>query len=263
MTRITCLGSSDAFNGGGRANACYWIDDAHGAFTVDFGPTALLQIRRSGLDLGRLDSVYLTHLHGDHIGGLASLLCAMQYPLRRTRPLTIGGPPGTEARLAALVETAYPSLTRRGLSFPLHIRRWRVPGAITCGHRRITAIRARHDSHAVACSLRIETDGLHLAFSGDTGWQPALATLADGADLFVCECSQVEAGFEGHLSLEEIATHRARLTCARLWLTHFGDASRAAAAARADELDLTVADDGMVLELDAAADHASSPPTRP
>lgn len=250
MVRLTCLGTSDAFNGAGRANSCFWIDDPHGAFTVDFGPTALLQIERLGLDLERLDAVFLTHLHGDHIGGLGVLLCALQYDRPRSRPLIIAGPPGHEARVAGLIDAAYPSLSRGGLRYPLVFRRWAVPGAIDVGRRRVTAIRARHDTHAVACSLRIETDGRHLAFSGDTGWQPALATLCADADVFVCECSDVEAGYWGHLSLEEIAAHRGELRPKRLWLTHFGAASRAAAEARAEALDLTVADDGRVLELD-------------
>lgn len=249
VTRITCLGSSDAFNSGGRANSCFWVDDAHGAFTVDFGPTALLRIRRLGLDPNQLDSVFVTHLHGDHIGGLAILLCELQHSSGRRAPLTIAGPPGIEGRLAALVDSAYPSLTRRGLGFPLRIVRWRVPGTVERGGRKVTAIRARHDLHAIACSLRVETGAHRLVFSGDTGWQPSLAELAADADLFVCECSDVESGYWAHTSLADIARHRAEITARRLWLTHFGPDSRAAATARAEALDLTVADDGLVLEL--------------
>lgn len=249
MVRLTCLGSSDAFNSAGRANSCFWIDDGRGAFTVDFGPTALLQVQRLGLDLRRLDAVFLTHLHGDHIGGLAVLLCALQFPDRRQRPLTIAGPPGHGARLAALLDSAYPSLSRRGLTFPLRLREWSVPGTIDLDGRAVTAIRARHDTLAIACSLRITTGGRSLAFSGDTGWQPALAELSAGADVFVCECSDVEQGYWGHLSLQEINARRAELTPKRLWLTHFSSASRVAAEGRAAALDLTVADDGMTLDL--------------
>lgn len=249
MTRITCLGSSDAFNSGGRANSCFWIDDAQGAFTVDFGPTALLSIEREGLNLDRLDSVYLTHLHGDHIGGLPMLLCRLQYRGGRRQPLHIWGPPGTEGRLAGLLDACYPSLTRRGLSFPLRVRRWTVPGTVKSGARSVTAIRARHDTHAIACSLSIATGAHRLVFSGDTGWQSTLAELADGADLFVCECSDVEAGFWAHISLAEIAAQRSVITARRLWLTHLSAASRRAALDRADALDLTVVDDGLALEL--------------
>ncbi len=249
MVRLTFLGTSDAFNGGGRRHSCYWVDDHAGAFAVDFGPTALLAVEREGLDLGRLDAVYLTHMHGDHIGGLALLLCALQHAHARRRPLTVAGPPGHEARLAALIDSSYPSLARGGLGFPLVLRRWRVPGAVWLGGREVTAIRARHDKHAVACSIRVETDGVGLAFSGDTGWQPELARLAEGSDLFVCECTDVSSRYAGHISLDALAAHRAELKTARLYLSHLSAASRAAACDRAAALDLTVADDGLVLEI--------------
>ena len=250
MTRIICLGSSDAFNSGGRANSCFWVDDAHGAFTIDFGPTALLAMARESLDPATLDSVFVTHMHGDHIGGLPQLICALQYRGGRRKPLTIWGPPGLESRLAGLIANAYPSLAHKGLDFPLTVRRWKVPGTVEADAREVTAIRARHDRYAIACSLRVRTGGHTLVFSGDTGWQPSLAELAAGADLFVCECSDVEAGFWAHVSLEEVAEHRAAIGARRVWLTHFGVESRAAATARAHELDVIVADDGLVLTLD-------------
>lgn len=249
MIRLTCLGTGDAFNGAGRAHSCYWVDDPHGAFTVDFGPTALMQVRRLGLDIERLDTIYLTHLHGDHIGGLAVLLCELHYRRQRTRPFAIVGPPGHQARIAALVESAYPSLTRGGLRFALVYQTLAVPGVIEHQGRRIRAIRARHDTLAVATSLQISTDKRRLAFSGDTGWQPALAELGADADVFLCECSNVEQGYDGHLSLAELEAHRSRFTSQRLWLTHLSDESRPAAEAVAKRLGVTIADDGMCIEL--------------
>lgn len=249
MIRLTCLGTGDAFNGAGRAHSCYWVDDPIGAFTVDFGPTALMQVRRLGLDLDRLDAVYLTHLHGDHLGGLAVLLCELHYRRRRERPFVIAGPPGHEARVAALLDSAYPTISRGGLCFPLLHRRWTVPGTVDLDGRLVTAIRARHDTQAIATSLRIVTGKRHLAFSGDTGWQPDLIELCADADVFLCECSAVEPGYWGHLSLAEIAAHRAELTPKQLWLTHLSDESRAAAQREADALGLAVAEDGMRIEL--------------
>ncbi len=248
MTRLTFLGTADAFNGAGRAHSCYWVDDALGAFTVDFGPTALMQCHKLGMDLSALDGVFLTHLHGDHIGGLAVLLIQLQFVTRRTRPLIIAGPPGTEARVTELRENAYPSLLRTGLPFPLVFHTWRVPGTVEVLQRRITTIRALHDRFAVATSFRVEGPEHTLAFSGDTGWQADLAPLVRDADLFVCECSGVDSGYWAHLSVAELEANRDALAPRRMLVSHLSEASRAAALA-STALRAEVADDGVVIEL--------------
>lgn len=250
MTRITFLGTGDAMNGAGRSHSCYWIDDQHGAYTIDFGPTALAQCKRLGREPDDLDAIFLTHLHGDHIGGLAVLLVDLQYRVGRTRPLVIAGPPGTEGRINTLRESAYPSLLRRGLPFPLLYRNWKVPGTVEVLGREVTAIRARHDRTSMAASLRIADGEVVLGFSGDTGWQRELGELSAGTDVFVCECSSVQQGYWGHMSLEELEAHRDAFTSERLFLTHLSAASREAAVPRAEALAVTVADDGLVVDVE-------------
>ena len=216
-------------------------------YTVDFGPTALLKCEEYGADLNRLDAVYITHLHGDHIGGIAMLLVYLQFRLERRRPLVIAGPEGMEERLALLRESAYPSVMQSGLDFPIEFVHWQIPGTIEVLGRKVTAIRAVHDRLAIASSLRVDTDDISLCFSGDTGWQDELETLVDGADLFVCECSMVEANYWGHLSLEELLQYRERLNVGKLYLSHLSEAARSQASAREAQLKATIADDGLVI----------------
>ncbi len=245
--RLTFLGTADAFNGAGRAHSCYWVDDTHGAYTVDFGPTALMQCKRLGREPDQLDGVFLTHLHGDHIGGLAVLLIHLQFVAGRTRPFVIAGPAGTEDRVTQLRESAYPSLLRGGLPFPLLYRHWKVPGEVEVLGRRVRAIRARHDRFSMATSLRVHGSDYALAFSGDTGWQDGLAELSTGVDAFVCECSGVKAGYWAHLSVEELEAHRAALSPRRFFVSHLSEESRVAAAA-SETLAAEIADDGLVVD---------------
>lgn len=226
---LTILGSADAFNSGGRGHSCYWVEDRDGSLVVDFGPTALVQCKCFGLDPDRLGLVLFTHLHGDHVGGLPVLLIDLQYRAKRRRPLVVAGPPGTTARIAALMTGAYPDVWAKGLSFPLLVREWDVPGTWEMGGRRVQAIAALHDVEHHACSLRLTTGERVLAFSGDTGWQPGLAQLAAGADLFLCECTDAEPGYAAHISHTRLVEERAGLDVKRLVLTHLGEAMRAAA----------------------------------
>lgn len=247
--RLTFLGTSDAFNAAGRAHSAYWIDDPAGAFAVDFGPTTLLRCKALGRDPEALDAVFVTHLHGDHIGGLAILLADQEWRARRRRPLVIGGPPGIAERVRVLRANAYPSLLDRGLKFPLQFVDWRIPGTVPIGPRSVTAIRAVHDRTSVAASLRVETGGRTLAFSGDTAWQPALGELARDADVLVCECTELRAETGGHVSLEDLRAHRAELAARRVVVSHLSAETRAALTREAAALDVTVADDGLVLDI--------------
>jgi ribonuclease Z len=67
----------------------------------DCGEGAQMQIPRAGLSPHRLAAVFITHLHGDHFNGLPGLLSTMGLD-RRTRDLTLGGPPGIREYLDTL-----------------------------------------------------------------------------------------------------------------------------------------------------------------
>ena len=69
--------------------------------------------------------------------------------------------------------------------------------------------------------------------------------VADGADLFVCECQEFERRVPGHLDYRTLSEKRPQLGCKRLVITHMGEEMLA----RVSELEIEAAQDGMVLEL--------------
>ena len=98
---VTFAGCGDAFGSGRSCQACIHLDGQRVAQPVllDCGATSLSALRRCGLDPGDIAAVFVSHLHGDHFGGLPFLILDGQFS-RRTAPLTIGGPPGTGRRRA-------------------------------------------------------------------------------------------------------------------------------------------------------------------
>ena len=245
MAQLTFLGTANAFNSGGRGHSAYWIEDALGVYTVDFGPTALMACKRLKLDLERLDGVLITHFHGDHIAGLTMLLLTLQFQYARKRPLVIAGPPGTQVRVSMLIGSTFPTLIGKA---PIEWVEWPVPGCMTVLGRTVQTIRAKHDSLGVAASLRISTPELELAFSGDTGWQQSLPELVRGVDLFVCECSNVFASYPEHLSVDELVAFRDQLEVGQLFVSHLSMEARAAAR-DAPRLRAVVPEDGDVVEI--------------
>jgi ribonuclease BN (tRNA processing enzyme) len=214
--KVTALGTADALCGAGRANTAWLVDDALGSYCVDFGPTALLALRKLGRGPEELDAVHFTHLHGDHFAGWPFLLLASRH---RTRPLLASGPPGTGERLQAIWSICYADTSERELPFELRVVEL-MPGEERelCG-RKVKAFRARHmGPKHVALSLRVD----RLAFSGDTGELPE--GLCEGAELLCCECTHAHPKNPKHLDWETL--QRVLPEVPRVLIGHLGDEAR-------------------------------------
>ena len=155
MTQLIAVGSSDAFNHGGRANSSFWVDDHVGSYLLDCGPTTTMALQRlnssSQIKLAALDVIYLTHLHGDHMGGLPVLILELCFGQKRTRPLLIAGPTNTESRVKALCDCMYRGMLGGMLTFELCFAEWPLKGEETYGQRIVKSIPAHHDVQVQFC----------------------------------------------------------------------------------------------------------------
>ena len=106
---VTFAGSGDAFGSGGRYQACIHLKGPgeSGAVLLDCGATSLSALKRLGLDPGEISVVLVSHLHGDHFGGLPFLILDGQFS-HRIKPLTVAGPPGIPRRLTDTMECLFP-----------------------------------------------------------------------------------------------------------------------------------------------------------
>jgi len=105
---VRFVGSGDSFGSGGRFQTCIVVDGPRSRFAIDFGASSLIALAQQGIEHNSLDAILLTHLHGDHCGGVPFLLMDAMLAARRTRPLIIAGPRDLRPRLDALREALFP-----------------------------------------------------------------------------------------------------------------------------------------------------------
>lgn len=238
--KIRVLGCGEAFSAGGRLHTCFYVETAGLRVLLDCGASSLCAMNRWGVPPDELDAICISHLHGDHFGGLTFLDAYLQHSKKRTKPkLLVAGPPNLKTVFHQALDAFYPKASETSVleiqGFPLEIK----------GRIQVTALPVDHDPATQPHGLRLEADGKVLAFSGDTAWTETLIELSENADLFLCECTGYDSTPGKHLTYTQLQQHKSRLkNCRRLLLTHPGQEVLDRL-----PLELEFAEDGMQIEL--------------
>lgn len=217
--RIRILGSGDAFGSGGRLQTCILAESNGHSSLVDCGASSLIALKRAGVDPNDIDTVLISHLHGDHFGGLPFLILDGQFS-GRSDCLRVAGPPGIKARVAEAMEVFFPGSS--GARRKFEVRFQELPEGIpsSVGPLRVTPYEVVHACGAPPYALRVEIGERTVAYSGDTEWTDRLVMAASGADLFICESYFYEKRVPFHLDYSTLMRHSSELGCKRIVVTH-------------------------------------------
>ena len=242
---VRFVGSGDSFGSGGRFQTCILVDGPRSRFAIDFGATSLVALAQQGIEHNSIDAIVLSHLHGDHCGGVPFMLIDAMLAAKRARPLTIAGPRDVQRRLADMQESLFPGSRVMSPKFPLE---WieMEPGR---PHRvldlTVTPERARHTAETNPTALRVQVGDRVLAYSGDTEWTEDIAKVSHGADLFIAECYFYDKPVRWHMNYPTVAEKKHEFGAKRLILTHMS----AEMLARAGTVPEECASDGLVVSL--------------
>lgn len=221
---------------------------------VDAGDGAAEQLAKAHVQLTDIDTIFISHLHFDHTGGLYALL-GLRYQGGGpwVKPLTIYGPPGTRAMVQGLRSAMQPS----GALAPTPLPEYQVVeltdgGGATLGDLKVTAAANSHyvlwkgaGAQPVSLSYRFDMPGRTIVYTGDTGPSAKVEQLARGTDLLVSELMDVDTaigllkrehptippfafGFikdhfvKEHLTADQVGLMAERAGARAVIVTHFG-----------------------------------------
>ncbi|MFZ2997144.1 MBL fold metallo-hydrolase [Sphingobium sp.] len=179
-------------------------------YLVDTGDGTVEQMARADLPLSGVRAVFLSHLHVDHIGGLAAIL-GLRNQTEARDVLTIYGPPGTRELVAGLVASLQPS-AKAGYGIPgkswtppeniVSVIELRDGETIRVDDMSVRVVQNTHydfapgsveDRNYKSYALRFDMPERSIAYTGDTGPSAAVERLASGADLLVSEMIDIDA----------------------------------------------------------------------
>jgi ribonuclease BN (tRNA processing enzyme) len=243
--KLHILGCGDAFGSGGRNQTGYLVEARDRLFLLDCGPTTLLAMKRAGFDPSHLDAIILSHLHGDHFGGIPFFFIEYLYQKPQDNPLTIAGPPGTQERVRELFGIMYGGGPSRREIPPTRFEVLIPEQMQSVKGIEIFPFQVPHQTHDVSLGVSVGYEGKRILFSGDSAWTDLFIDHSHGVDLFLCECSFYSEQPGMHVNYFALQANLSRLNCKKLVLTHMGEEMLA----RRNELAAIPAEDGMVIEI--------------
>lgn len=210
--KLAFLGTGSAFSVE-RYNGAVVVEDR---LLLDGGAPLLPHMHRLGIDPSRIEAVFLSHFHGDHILGLPPFV--LHRAFRPTGlPLPIVGPPGVEQVLERLFAMAW------GEAWAEHRKRAQLDYQVAQESGQVAGVPYQAvglDHGEMDCrGYRLQLGGRLLAYAGDTTATPPLEELVRGADVAITEATAPE-GSESHTSWEQAAALARRHPGTRFLFNH-------------------------------------------
>ena len=191
-----------------RSGPCVLVIAGERVMVVDAGSGSVRRIGPAGVLMSKVEDMFLTHFHSDHIDGLGELLMQRWAGGHHSSPMPVHGPTGVEDVVAGF-NMAYahddeyrvahhgpkiiPPTGKGGLAMPFALP---AEGQGTVVYDtdglKVTAFAVNHLPITPAVGYRFDYKGRSVVISGDTIKSANLQKFATGADLLVHEALNPE-----------------------------------------------------------------------
>ncbi len=175
-------------------------------YVVDAGDGLTRRIVQAGINFTKINQVFITHLHNDHMAGLATFLDTSWQYSRRT-PIDVYGPMGTQATVEGAVQYMSTEAEIRGISEGKNV----ALSSVFKGHNaqegvvfqdaniKVTAVQNSHYQFSAenakrhqSFAYRFDSQDKCIIFTGNTGPSDKVEKLSKGCDILVAEVGKVE-----------------------------------------------------------------------
>ncbi len=189
-----------------RSQPCLGVIAAGKFFLFDAGQNASRQLSATASPFTKLEAVFLTHLHSDHMSGVADVLHS-SWLMGRQHEVNVVGPPGTQQLLDGIHQGYSNDIEERqrvlGVEYLETTVKLGQATEVTIDNEDavvvhdadglvVEAFRVDHPDWPYAYGYRVSYGGKTVVVSGDTKYTPAIAKHADGADMLIHEAVNLD-----------------------------------------------------------------------
>ena len=216
---IFVLGSADMNSK--RFSASYLIDKK---ILVDMPGGSSTELMRHGIDPASVETVLITHMHGDHILGLPVwALQKSKAPSPEEGSIRICVNEEQKPCLENIVRSSFStSLTKEktGRYF-----RWVTENDLSVGDLHVQRIPVIHGT-LPGCFGYLVSDGRVTAgFTGDSGLCEGVREIVSSSDLVFCDCDLI-TGTEKHMGIDDLLSLAEEFPDTKIVASHMRDETR-------------------------------------
>jgi len=213
--KVCFLGTSSAIPYAGNGYTSFLLENAGRLVLIDTGDNAVKSILEAGRDPMLLDALVLTHEHADHLGGLPSLIAALDCMKRGKKLVVIASP---RLRMKALTLLSLFDIIEDKLSFELEfVTQWQTDDA------HIELLAGNHSAETMM--PRFSGTDEALLYTADIRYKAGqYMPYADTCQTLIHEATYANSSLPldtGHSSALQAGMAASEIGAKRLFLCHF------------------------------------------